>query len=162
MHGNDGLAFCRGDLTAYWESFLGQPFIDTKEREILQREIAALNELRSSYRKLLLKIGGSDDVGPEEIEVIGKDIKEFMVLWRAEFATIAPKLHVLEDHVVQQLHLFRFCLGLINEQGGEGAHAFYNKIVPKYANMKDAVERCKAMVEHGTISTVIAQRKQER
>ena len=47
---------------------------------------------------------------------------------RSEFpeATIIPKLHLLEDHMVEWLKKYHMAPGLMGEQGAESIHAHLN------------------------------------
>ena len=52
-------------------------------------------------------------------------------------ASIKPKLHILEDHMVNFLRNWRVGCGLLGEQGAESIHKVYNptKSVYFYANI---------------------------
>ena len=53
------------------------------------------------------------------------NINEFLSLYRAAFptATITPKLHMIEDHVVDFISQWRVRFGMIGEQGAESIHS---------------------------------------
>ena len=40
-------------------------------------------------------------------------------------ATILPKMHILEDHVVEWMKRWKIGAGLMGEQGAESIHAHY-------------------------------------
>ena len=54
-----------------------------------------------------------------------KDIKAFLSYYRQEFpwASILPKMHILEDHTIPWMHRFHVGAGLMGEQGAESIHA---------------------------------------
>ena len=64
---------------------------------------------------------------------------EFMHYYRDVFpeASITPKLHILEDHMVNFLRNWRVGCGLLDERGSESIHKVYNptKSVSFYANI---------------------------
>lgn len=79
------------------------------------------------------------------------DIDEFLCHYRASFpsATITPKLHMMEDHVVDFVSQWRVGIGMLGEQGAESIHTVFNQLGRTYANMTNGVERLKSMVtEH--------------
>ena len=55
---------------------------------------------------------------------------EFMHYYRDVFpeASIKPKLHILEDHMVNFLLNWRVGCGLLSEQGAESIHKVYNQL----------------------------------
>ena len=64
-------------------------------------------------------------------------------------ATVFPKLHMLEDHIVTFIQLWRVGLGMLGEQGAESIHTRFNQLEWTYASMRNGVERLKSMVaEH--------------
>ncbi len=81
----------------------------------------------------------------------GTNIEKFMACYRRSFpdATVTPKLHMLEEHVVPQLRAWSTGFGFLGEQGAESIHAAINRITPSYTNMPDKVERLRGvMIEH--------------
>ena len=57
---------------------------------------------------------------------------EFMHYYRDVFpeASITPKLHILEDHMVTFLRNWRVGGNLLREQGAESVHKVYNQLKP--------------------------------
>ena len=55
---------------------------------------------------------------------------EFMHYYGDVFpeASITPKLHILEDHMVNFLRNWRVGCGLLGEQGAESIHKVYNQL----------------------------------
>ena len=84
----------------------------------------------------------------EDIEVIDRGIQRFVAGYKAYFPTVPPKVHILEDHVVDQLKLFKMGLGCFNEQGGESAHKLIKGVAERFGstknpeNIRRALERC--------------------
>ena len=59
-----------------------------------------------------------------------KDIEAFMSHYRSSFphATVLPKMHILEDHVIPWLRKWHVGAGLMGEQGAESLHAHLHKL----------------------------------
>ncbi len=55
-------------------------------------------------------------------------IKKFMEIYRQNFphATVLPKMHMLEEHVLPWLRKWHVGFGLLGEQGIESIHAHFN------------------------------------
>ena len=82
---------------------------------------------------------------------IDSRIKDFMDFYRDSFpnATVLPKMHMLEDHMVPFLKKWRVGLGFLGEQGAESIHARFNAIKRSYINMPNSVQRLECiMTEH--------------
>ena len=62
-------------------------------------------------------------------------------------ATVTPKLHMLEDHVVPFLRRWRVGLGFHGEQGAESLHATFNKISRSNLAIPDRVQRLKCVLK---------------
>ncbi len=52
-----------------------------------------------------------------------------MKFYREHFphATVTPKMHMLEKHVVDWLDEWQVGIGLMGEQGAESIHAYFNR-----------------------------------
>ena len=76
------------------------------------------------------------------------DIDKFITLYKDFFphATVTPKLHMLEDHVVPFLKKWRVGFGFLGEQGAESIHSKFNSIRGNYENMPNPVRRLKAIL----------------
>lgn len=77
-------------------------------------------------------------------------IKNFLSKYRAAFptATILPKMHILEDHVVPWAREWKLSCGFMGEQGAESLHAAFNYDERAYSNMRDRVERLKLLLQN--------------
>ena len=74
-----------------------------------------------------------------------------MAYYREQFpqATVTPKLHMLEEHVVPWLHKWHVGFGLMGEQGAESIHAYFNALSCTYKSMPEEVQKLRqVMVEH--------------
>ena len=82
-------------------------------------------------------------------------IKDFLKSFRESFpnVNISPKLHLLEDHAVDQLRRFRVGFGLLNEQGGELIHTDFNRTGRVVHGMKDPLQRLMAVMKRHLTST---------
>ena len=78
-----------------------------------------------------------------------------MACYRSSFpkASITPKLHLLEDHTLEQLQRFRTGFGLLNEQGGELIHTEFNRTGRVVHGMKDPLQRLMTTVKRHHLST---------
>ena len=79
------------------------------------------------------------------------NIKTFMEFYRREFpkASVTPKLHMMEDHVVPWIRKWKFGLGFHGEQGAESIHSVFNSLKRTYNNVHSPVERLqRIMREH--------------
>lgn len=81
--------------------------------------------------------------------LIGSNIKLFMEDYRCKFpqATITPKMHLLEDHVVPWLRRWHVGFGFMGEQGAESIHASFNQIARAYVGVRNKVQQFKLVVE---------------
>ena len=80
---------------------------------------------------------------------IGGHIREFMSYYREKFsnATVLPKMHMLEEHVIPWLEKNNVGFGLLGEQGVEGVHAHFNKYGRTYGTMRDPVELLRQLMK---------------
>ena len=58
-----------------------------------------------------------------------------MKFYRESFpwATVLPKMHLLEEHVVPWLRRWHIGFGLMGEQGAESIHAYFNGLKRTYS-----------------------------
>lgn len=77
------------------------------------------------------------------------DIASFMSFYRRKFpqASILPKMHVLEDHVVPWMRRWRIGAGLMGEQGAESIHAHFMRLERINQGIPNEVDRLKYMVK---------------
>ena len=54
--------------------------------------------------------------------------------------SVAPKMHMLEDHVIPFLKKLRYALGFYGEQGGESLHHEFKAMKNRYKNIRKPVE----------------------
>ena len=78
-----------------------------------------------------------------------------MSFYRLEFpwATIMPKLHIMEDHVIPWLQRFHIGAGLMGEQGAESIHARVMKLERDYRGIKDDLDRLRYIVTEQALYT---------
>lgn len=85
------------------------------------------------------------------VKISDKKIKEFMKFYRESFpwATVLPKMHMLEEHVLPWLRRWHVGFGLMGEQGAESIHACFNSLKTTYRGVPNPVRRLKLMMhEH--------------
>ena len=74
-----------------------------------------------------------------------------MSFYRQKFphATVLPKMHMLEEHVVPWLRKWHVGFGLLGEQGIESVHAHFNNLGRTYRNIPEELARLRhLMKEH--------------
>ena len=79
-----------------------------------------------------------------------------MAFYRESFpdATVLPKMHILEDHVIPWMRRWHIGAGLMGEQGAESIHAHINRLENQYNGIVNHVDRLKyVVVEHNVEST---------
>ncbi len=71
------------------------------------------------------------------------DIGKFMKYYRENFpnASVTPKMHMMERHIVKQVTKWKFGMGLLGEQGAEGIHANFNAIERSYSGIPNSKDR---------------------
>ena len=86
---------------------------------------------------------------------IEKDIEAFLSHYRSSFphATVLPKMHILEDHVIPWLKKWRVGAGLMGEQGAESLHSHLHKLERDYAGIVNSVDRLKYIFKMYNIET---------
>ncbi|XP_072029157.1 uncharacterized protein [Amphiura filiformis] len=130
------------------------------------------SEIKQKYTRILNNfadvhyvINTSNNLSDEEIEKADICIKEFMMSYRLLFpnSRISLKLHILEDHAMQQIRRFRAGLGRLNEQGGERAHKEQNREEAIHSNIQNPLQRLLAMMRaHHTTCCPEVQAKFQR
>ena len=74
-----------------------------------------------------------------------------MAFYREAFpeATVLPKMHFLEEHVVPWLKKWKIGFGFMGEQGAESIHAYFNTLHQSYRSIPDPLQRMEyTMREH--------------
>ena len=79
----------------------------------------------------------------------GDHIKKFMTFYREKFpnASVLPKMHMLEEHVVLWLKQWHVGFGLLGEQGIESIHAHFNSLNRTYKSMPEEVARLRQLLK---------------
>ena len=64
-------------------------------------------------------------------------------------ATVLPKMHFLESHVIPWLRMWNVGFGLMGEHGAESIHRYFNALGRTYRGIPDQVKRLEyTMKEH--------------
>ena len=74
-----------------------------------------------------------------------------MKFYREKFptATVLPKMHIMEEHVIPWVKRWRVGAGLMGEQGAESVHAHFMKLERTHQGIPSEVDRLKyIMKEH--------------
>ena len=81
----------------------------------------------------------------------GTNIDQFMAFYREVFpeASVIPKMHILEEHMVPFIKKWGVGCGFLGEQGAESVHKYFNLLERTYASVPDRLARLRQkMVEH--------------
>ena len=78
-----------------------------------------------------------------------------MSLYRKTFpqASILPKMHVLEDHVIPWMRRWKVGAGMMGEQGAESIHAQMMKLERVYQSMPNELDRLKYVFQEQTLES---------
>ena len=81
-----------------------------------------------------------------------------MSYYRKHFpgATVLPKMHILEDHVVPWLSRWNIGAGLMGEQGAESLHAHVHKLESNFATIPNKLDRLKYIFDTYNLETAPA------
>ena len=74
-----------------------------------------------------------------------------MSFYRQSFpeATVLPKMHMLEGHVIPWLRKWHVGFGMMGEQGAESIHKYFNNLGRRYCSVPRSIDRLKLMLtEH--------------
>lgn len=84
-----------------------------------------------------------------------RDIQKFMEYYRSHFpsATVLPKMHMIEDHMIPWLKQWHLGAGLMGEQGAESIHAHINKLEKDYSCIPNAVDGLRYLFKEYTLET---------
>ena len=82
---------------------------------------------------------------PTKLSHAEQDIATFLRTYRELFpnATVLPKMHILEDHVIPWLQRWKIGAGLMGEQGAESIHAHIAQLEQQYSSIANPLERIK-------------------
>lgn len=82
-------------------------------------------------------------------------IPQFMEHYRRSFphATVLPKMHLLEDHVLPWLKRWRVGSGLMGEQGAEQIHSHIHHLEQVYRGIRDPLQRLKYIMHEHMLQT---------
>lgn len=85
----------------------------------------------------------------------GSRVDEFLRFYRESFphATITPKLHMLEDHVVSWMRRWHWAPGFHGEQGAESVHNVFNRLEHTYSAIRSPLDRMTRMLREHHLQT---------
>ena len=66
---------------------------------------------------------------------------------------ISPKLHMLEDHVVEFLRHWKVGFGFYGEQGGESIHHDIKRMQSRYDCIKSPLDRLRYLMKQHLLTT---------
>ena len=78
-----------------------------------------------------------------------------MTLYHEDFpsATILPKMHIMEDHVVPWMQRWKVGSGLMGEQGAESIHAHLMKLERVHQGIPNDLDRLKYIFKEQTLES---------
>ena len=81
--------------------------------------------------------------------ILEKEMEHFMAFYRENFpwATVLPKMHILEDHTIPWLMRHHLGAGLMGEQGAESIHAHMMRLERIHQGIANDVDRLKYIVK---------------
>lgn len=92
------------------------------------------------------------------LSFVDLDIKRFMSYYRTNFpkesfpnASVLPKMHLLEAHMVDWLRRYHLGTGFMGEQGAESIHAHLNRLESTYGSMRNRLDRLKQIFTMYTV-----------
>ena len=87
--------------------------------------------------------------------IADQNIVKFLDFYRATFpkATILPKMHILEDHVIPWMKRWTIGAGLMGEQGAESIHAHLMRLERIHQGIPNAVDRLKYIFKQQILET---------
>lgn len=120
--------------------------------EIHEEAIKACSDFKKLFMKYSLchnLMNSSNKFDDEKLSQLDGAIKELMSFFRSTWPNVSmtPKLHMLEDHILQFITKWRVGLGLYNEQGGEGIHPKFNDLHRQFCRMKPNRRRLFSMLK---------------
>ena len=91
-------------------------------------------------------------------ELLESHITNVLKFYREQFtsATILPKMHILEDHVVPWIRRWRLGSGLMGEQGAESIHAHVTKLETVHQGIPNNLDRLKYIFKEQTLESAPA------
>ena len=73
--------------------------------------------------------------------------------------SVTPRLHMLEDHVVEFVRKWGLGIGIYSEQGGESIHAEFNNLKTQFWHMHGTKRLQSMMKEHYLRNNPLVQKK---
>ena len=90
-----------------------------------------------------------------EIDELELDIGSFMGYLRSNWPaeSISPKLHMVEDHIVPFLKMWRVGCRFLGEQGAESLHASLNSMKLNYRGVRNEVKNLDYLMHNHLANT---------
>lgn len=73
--------------------------------------------------------------------ILELEVTTFMALYRSFFpkSSVIPKMHFMEDHLIDWVKRYKTGLGLLGEQGIEAIHHQFNDLKKTYSCVRNKV-----------------------
>ena len=163
--GNDCNAYLKREVYGHiCESIVKKCQEITTQPAILIRARAISSKfakLWSKFSQIHHLVSHSNFITERQILLIGEQIRSFMSYFRDKFPeeSITLKLHIMEDHLVENLIYYRFGLGMFGEQGVESIHHKIKDICSRFHHIPNGDKRLKSTVEEHHLHTLPVVRK---
>lgn len=106
------------------------------EDDVIDSKLQKFEALVESFYPICRMMRSIEKQPLEKIEKLRFCCKAFGLQWRALFGTVAPKVHVLESHIPDQMARF-LCLGLFSEDPIERLHHIELTKLRLWSNIRD-------------------------
>ena len=79
-----------------------------------------------------------------------QNIKPFMATYRQVLPeeSVFPKLHYMEDHLVNFMRQWHVGPGILGEHGGESVHSMFNNLLSRFSGVPVAADRIAQVMRH--------------
>ena len=120
-----------------------------------QQDCLKYEKLFNLFNACHILYDSARELSDDDTESLEFAITSFMQYLRLNYpeASISPKLHLLEDHVVTFVKKWHCGLGFYGEQGRENIHHDFKRIKQRYNNIKDPVDRLSYTMNQHLVST---------
>ena len=112
-----------------------------------------------AYANCTAKFSHCNKMSQDDTDELARCIQHFLAKAREsvvsrQLGRIAPKLHLLESHVVPSIRRLGMGLGLLAEQGSETIHAKFNSLNRDYHAIPNRLQRLRAVAEQHLVGTL--------
>ena len=131
---------------------------------ILQGVIGDTVEVQWMIKKLISLVSYITFTDVCLTSINSSQISTFLAHYRTSFphATILPKMHILEDHVIPWLRQWHVGAGLMGEQGAESVHTHLHSLERNFSGISNELDRLFNMYNIETCPQLLELRPQPK